>query len=186
CHEAEGKVATAWGDFNLALVGARRDNRPDREKAAQDHLAALTPRLPYVTVVVDAKQEELEVSLDGQRESDALLGTAVPIDPGDHVFAAKAPGKKEWTSKVTAKEGAKLDVHVPALADAPAPPSPPPPPPVATLPPPPVAPAAAPSSSSSNDRLPWVLVAAGVGVIGVTVGTITGLRARSLWPEPAP
>src|SRR5580704_15970278 len=37
CHEAQGKLATAWGDFNIALSEARKDRRPDRETAATQH-----------------------------------------------------------------------------------------------------------------------------------------------------
>src|SRR6185312_7721257 len=30
CHEGQGKWATAWGDFNVALSEARRENRAER------------------------------------------------------------------------------------------------------------------------------------------------------------
>jgi hypothetical protein len=45
CHEAEGKLATAWADWDEAMSQAKRDHRADREKAAKQHIAALEPRL---------------------------------------------------------------------------------------------------------------------------------------------
>ena len=41
CHESEGKVATAWAEFNEALSQAVKDGRADREQAARDHIGAL-------------------------------------------------------------------------------------------------------------------------------------------------
>src|SRR5664279_1214733 len=41
CHEGEGKTATAWADYNVALAEARRDNRKDREIAAAEKERAL-------------------------------------------------------------------------------------------------------------------------------------------------
>src|SRR6516164_8516498 len=54
CHESEGKTATAWAEYNEALSVARRDNRKDREARAREHIAALTPKLPHLTVRVAA------------------------------------------------------------------------------------------------------------------------------------
>src|SRR5262249_6130177 len=34
CHEGQGRTATAWADFNVALTEARKDRRADREAAA--------------------------------------------------------------------------------------------------------------------------------------------------------
>src|SRR5262245_2596708 len=52
CHEIEGKTATAWTEFELALALARKSRRADREKAAREHMTALEPRMSRITVTV--------------------------------------------------------------------------------------------------------------------------------------
>jgi hypothetical protein len=118
CHEAEGKTATAWLEFKEALVWARRDARPEREKLAEGRIAALEPKLSRLVVALAAGADApgLEVRLDGAVVDRAALGTAVPVDPGEHVVVASAPGKKRWEAKVVV--GAEADrktVQVPGL-----------------------------------------------------------------------
>src|SRR5262249_6120128 len=41
CHEKEGRIASAWGEFKEALAAAKKANRKDREKLARDRIDAL-------------------------------------------------------------------------------------------------------------------------------------------------
>src|SRR5689334_2851506 len=52
CHELEGRSASAWVEFTEALRLARRDQRQDRLELAEQHLAALRPKLGTLTIVV--------------------------------------------------------------------------------------------------------------------------------------
>src|SRR5690349_10947186 len=45
CHEKQGKIATAWTEFREARATAKKDNRPDREAAADNEIAKLEPML---------------------------------------------------------------------------------------------------------------------------------------------
>jgi len=189
CRESEGKTATAWAKLNEALSAARRDSRPDREKVAQEHIAALTPRLTRLDIELseDARAVAgLEIRLDGEVIALALMGTAIPVDPGDHVVRATAPGMKPWeTSAKTAGEGATAKVSVPPLEKDPnavaAPPPPvvaPPAPSTTAVPAAPPAPADTGSSSGRTQRT-IALVVGGAGVVALGIGTYFGVTALS-------
>lgn len=192
CHEAEGKLATAWGDFGLAASEARKDHRADRESAATSHAHALEPRLTRARIVVATPVDGLEVMRDGRAVGSAEWGMGLPIDAGDHAFEAHAPGKTPWRQTVTfAGEGKTIDVAVPALADdvkAVAVPPPPPAPVVATpapapLPPPPSAapPPDVPHGSRGAGLRAAGFVTGAVGLVAVGVGAGFGAAAISNW-----
>jgi len=118
CHEAQGKLATAWIQFSDAFAASRRDRREDRMKFAQEHMAALEPKLSRLTLVVppEADEQSLELTLDGALVGAAGRGVPMLIDPGRHVVEAKASGKKGWREEV--EIGASADnrtVKVPKL-----------------------------------------------------------------------
>jgi hypothetical protein len=121
CHESQGRIATAWAEFNEAIAMARRDARPDREKLARGHLEAIEARLPHLTLALGpgADVPDLDIKLDGVVVRRASLGTAVPVDPGEHRIVAAAPGKA-WETVVRIRESERLGVTIGPLASAPA------------------------------------------------------------------
>src|SRR5687768_960846 len=52
CHEAEGKLASAWAEFSDAEGRARAEGAKDREAVAHEHATALFPRLSALTIEV--------------------------------------------------------------------------------------------------------------------------------------
>jgi len=122
CHEHQGKLASAWLEYSDGVVAARRDERPDRVKFAEDHLVELEPKLSRVTLIVppEADVPGLEIRLDGAPIGVAARGVPAPVDPGPHVVEANAPGKQTFTQNLVI--GALADrqtVTIPKLADAP-------------------------------------------------------------------
>ena len=175
CHEKEGRTATAWAEFTEALGIARKDDRPQRAEIAQQHIEALEPTLSRLTVQVPAGSDlpDLEIKRDGTAVRRAAWGTAMPIDPGDHVIEAFALGKIPWKQTVTV--GGKAEgktITVPALENAPV-----------TAPPPTPAPAAGRMPATyvevKKPVSPAVWVAYGIGAAGLGVGTYFGIRAMS-------
>ena len=181
CHEGQGRTATAWADWNVALSEARKDKRPEREQAAQEHIATLEKKIARARITVGTKLEGLDVRRDGNSVGEAQWSTALPIDPGVHVFEARAPGRKTWSVSVTVKdEPGLVQINVPVLeADT-------------------SVPAASPKSSVLRDRdsgdardekkdgggvdrklLGYIV--GGAGVVMAGVGTGFGLSARSKW-----
>ncbi len=123
CHEKQGRTATAWVEFVEARGIAKADNRALRVAFAEAHIAQLEPALSRVVVQVPSLSDvpDLEIKRDGSVVGRAAWGSAVPVDPGDHVVEAIAPGKMPWRqSVVVAPAGDTRTVIVPTLQDAPA------------------------------------------------------------------
>ncbi len=119
CHELEGRLAHAWSEFNEAVLFARKDGRHDREAAASERARALEPRMSRLTVVVPAgtQVEGLRVEHDGHELARAAWSTPIPVDGGEHVIRASAPGREPFETKVTiANEAESKTVEIPVLA----------------------------------------------------------------------
>ena len=171
CYQQNGQTASAWVRFVDAQAAARRANRPEREKVARDRAAALEPKLSRLNVsVAERETPGLEVKRDGFVLDPAMFGTAVPVDPGKHTVDAEAPGRKKWTMTVEAGATTVL-VKIPALEEAGEPQN--------TIP---IVPKPAVESSGSGQRTAGLIVL-GVGVVGLGIGTVFALSARSQWAD---
>ena len=107
CYERNGQTASAWGTFQAAADSARKDGQTDRAKVATDRANALFGKLSKISITVaeTARVPALEVKRDGVDVGQATWGVDVPVDPGEHVVTAKAPGKKDWTRRVKIEAG---------------------------------------------------------------------------------
>ena len=178
CYEKAGMTASAWATFREAASTARAANQGEREQVASKRAAALEPSLARLTVrsVPENDVPGLEVKRDGELVPRALWGTAVPVDPGTHEVTATAPGRKPWSSKTAVAAKASATLLIPALESAPVAAAPIAPAAAPSAPPPP-APESAPQPSSSRRTV--ALIVGGVGLVGVAVGTVAGLKAAS-------
>ncbi|WP_437810804.1 PEGA domain-containing protein [Sorangium sp. So ce1078] len=162
CHEREGKLATAWHDYQRALVlnreTAGEQRRRSLEEIAKKEIAALEPRVPKLSVVVEGAPSGVEVHRDGTALPAAALGEPLPIDPGPHEIRASAPGHETETRAITLAEGQTETVALtlrPAAAAGAA-----------------TAPAQA-SEAPGGGGVPawaWVSGAAGIALVGASVG----------------
>jgi hypothetical protein len=185
CNETLGRTASAYAELNESVSRAIRDQRPEREKLAREHLMLLNPRLSRLTVTTaPGAQEGLVVALDGTVLPRGVWGVAMPVDPGDHTVEATAPGKRAWRGIVTvAAERAAQSIEVPPLDDdASTSPTGPVPPAASQAPvagPPSRPPEEAHGEGSTRRVLAWTLV--GAGVTGVAVGALFGITAIAKW-----
>ncbi len=104
CHEKEGKIASAWGEFRQSIAEARKANRPEREKLATERVAAIEPELPFLTITVpdDVKNiPGLVISRNGVPLNAAAWSTELPVDPGEVEIEEEAPTYKPKTLKLT-------------------------------------------------------------------------------------
>jgi hypothetical protein len=113
------------------------------------------------------------IKLDGKPIEEALWGSALPVDPGDHVLEESATGRMGRIEKVTVKPGdrAVTFTMLPltrlfGMSPEPAPA---------------VAPAA--EEPASSPRRTAGLVIGGIGIAGVGVGAVLGVLAKSTYDQ---
>lgn len=167
CYELSGRLTPAWILFVDVAAEARAQGQPDRSLAARRRADALHPRLIKLTIDVREPFAELSVTHNGVPVSRAQWGTAVPVEPGDHVIAARAPGHEPFRKVVTAEgEGTQLEVVVPPLRELPDP--------APRLPPPDPAP---PPFEPPMVQYAFAIGLGAVGVIGIGIGSVAGIIA---------
>jgi hypothetical protein len=164
CYEKIGLTVSAWLAYVDAATTAKNGAQPDRERTAREAAARLAPLLPRLVVVVaaEASAPGLEVKRDGVSLSPGLWNQGTPIDPGDHLIAFSAPGKRSRSAKVHAEPAVETTVTAPVLEDS-----------TTSL----STTVAEPPPSARLRTGAWV--AAGVGVVGIGLGSLFGVNALS-------
>jgi len=187
CYEKTGRTASAWAEYREAIPLARAAGSKARLDLATERAQALQERLSTLTIRAMSGDDEgvhLEVRRDGVALQEAELGSPIPVDPGEHVVEAVAPGKQAWSSKVQVTgDAAKVSVEIPKLqaaGDQAQPATTTATPAVATTPE--NTPPTSDKPSGSAQRTTG-LVFGGVGVVGIGLGAFFGLQASSKWSD---
>lgn len=178
CYLALGRTASAWAELDeLSHKDSNQVRRADAAKRAHD----LEPRLTKVAITLTAPVPGLVITRDGL-DVTILVGAPTPVDPGTHRFAARAPGRRDWSAEArVAGEGKLVQIVVPALEPA-----------AVELPPPPPAPIASaaqrppqPPSIDDSDEHPGRgrriagIATFGLGIGGLAIGGVYGYQALS-------
>ncbi|HEX9294203.1 MAG TPA: hypothetical protein VF881_00155 [Polyangiaceae bacterium] len=171
CYEQQGKFATAWSTFLGAATAAKTSGNAERERVARERATALGQHLSHIVIQVASDGTPgLEVQRDGARIGKAQWGTPIPADPGPHRVLASAPGRKVWETIVTLRrEPETQTVSVPELE--------------------PAAPVQQQGRAPSDEtgglgtQRTGALVAGGVGIAGLVVGSVFGLVSKSKHDE---
>jgi hypothetical protein len=75
------------------------------KEQAQIELRELEPRLPSFTLKISgAPVEKVNLTMDGKKVPPLLIGVPRPIDPGSHEFKVSGPGVKPASLSVSIKE----------------------------------------------------------------------------------
>lgn len=116
CHEQLGKVATAWVELQRALAAAEAEGQTDRARFARQRIAALEPRLPWLTIVAPSRglAEGTIVVLDDAPVDALAFGRPLPADPGNHVITATSTRAQPREGRFALVEGEHLSVAIPA------------------------------------------------------------------------
>lgn len=193
--EKSGKLVKASERYRevglLEISSGQASIQRQAQADAASELAALTPRLPALVVQLDgAQQADLKVAIDGVSMAAELVGERRPVDPGKHIVEA-SQGGKTTRAEALLKEGDTKTVvlrFAAAPAAAAATPVSAAPAPTNAAPPATSAVPAAQAESNSQDPRPSsgigtqrmaAIGVAGLGVAGIVVGSVFGLKARS-------
>ena len=182
CYEQTHRTASAWVGFRDVAAMAMAAGQSEREKVARGRAAAIEPKLMRLKITMSTPAGAVEVKRDGAVLAPALLGTSVPVDPGDHVVSASAPGKEPWKVVVKLDQpGNTITIDVPPLlekkpdAGVVTPPNAPPPGPA--LPP------DLPAPASRGWRRPLGIAATAVGAVGLGLGVGFGFMAKGAFND---
>jgi serine/threonine-protein kinase len=177
CYERTERFASAWATFREAASAAAASGQIERSNVASKRAKAIEPRLAFVTLKATGtkKPAGLTVTRDGEAIPEEALGVVLPINQGEHVFGAEAPGFESWSLRVTVAEKSSRVIEIPELTPKSVPP---PPVPEATHPKETAPPAAAPAPQADHGPPTLAWVSAGVGLVGIGVGVGFGLDAK--------
>ncbi|MBA3459697.1 MAG: hypothetical protein H0T46_07035 [Deltaproteobacteria bacterium] len=115
CDEKLGRVASAVAKFTEARDRAREGALDEHLQAAEERLAALKGRVPFITIKLATEP------LPGTRilihdKVIALEALAdLPIDPGEHPLVVSAPDHVPYQTTIKIAESERREVVVPAL-----------------------------------------------------------------------
>lgn len=175
-----GHLVAAQESYNRILrEGAPPGSPPAFVKAVEDarkEVDEVSSRIAQVVVQVTGADNPT-VTLDDQPFSNAALGVKRPVDPGDHVVKATAPGYKPGEAHFNVVEAGDANASIELQKDPNAVVAPPPganpgqggatePPPDTT-------------SGGGSTQKTLGYAALGVGAAGVVVGSIFGVLAIS-------
>lgn len=171
CYEQLGLTASAYRAFEEARELAVRAGKSDRVSVAEVRMRRLTKVLRRLSLALPAdRPQNLAIHVDGEPLVISGDPTELIVDPGAHELLASAPGHIESRISVTAPEpGATAPVRVPALT------------PLSSVTSAPTQDAA--GSARFSTRQIAAMVTGGIGVVGVVVGSVFGLRSSSLHEE---
>jgi hypothetical protein len=182
CQVQLGKLVEGTENLNRVVREQLAPGAPAAFAAAQERakkvLEEAKPKIAKLKIAVAAPADaQITVKVDGENIPLANLNMNRPIDPGEHTVDASAPGYKPASAKVKLAEGANDSIALTLEPDPNAPKTAPPPAASSTQ-----TQASStqkqPQGDSGSSRIP-AYAAFGVGVIGLGVGTVTGLMATS-------
>jgi len=91
CHEHLGRLVEAINGFELAALEAQRlgNQAKDVLQFAPARARKLRKRVAYLKLEIKGHLRTSKIMLDGRELASALIGTNIPVDPGNHVLEVR-------------------------------------------------------------------------------------------------
>jgi hypothetical protein len=166
CHEAQGKTATAWREYNEAAAWASQQGRIDRVVFAQERAAALARNVARIDLQLP---DDSLLEIDGVAYPHTHFTALVFVDAGMHKIRVSAPSKVAFEMDLAVPQGAWAHtIHVPQLIVEETKPQP-----IAA----PIVVPSAPPPPPDDTKLALGYTASGVGAASLVLGVVFGARA---------
>ena len=154
CYARIGRTASAWHSYREAAVVAETEHDSALKEQALDAISQLTPRLTKLRILTPSGSPAMSLTLNGEPLKTAD-DSAVPLDPGENIVEASAPGRKRWRRNVSASDvGATIVIEVPELSPQP------------------------PDTDPQASRRTVAIVIGGVGASTIVTGLVLGVSAK--------
>ena len=159
CYRLSGRLASAWAAYRDVAQNDTDPQKRERRSEADKQAKALEKRLSRLLLTAIGSPPGLVVTLD-RVDVTRLLGTAYPVDRGEHLLHASAPNYQDFDSTTTISgEGKTITVAIelprkPPVADSSSPPA------VAPIDEHPAPTDGSPTRSASGDNTPAPVVGA--------------------------
>lgn len=171
CWERSGRTASAYREFMEMARSAEQDGEKERASIALHRAKQLENKLTKLVLLVppSARLKGLQLFRNSTPVREGEWGVAQAVDPGGFVIEARAPGRRTFRSAFTLQnDAATHHLTIPTLVAEGMTSGTPAPAPRAT-------------------RGQWLqrsgIGLAGLGAVGLAVGTVFGVRAVSLYHQ---
>ena len=115
CEANSGKLTDAAKHFEVAAGMYQQGDW--RVADAKRRKSAVEQRLPVLTLRLDPSiPAGAQVERDGTPVEQSMLGSPIPMDPGEHVLTVRAPGHEATRRTVRLDEGEQLELNLTAGA----------------------------------------------------------------------
>ncbi len=115
CDEKLGRIASAVVKFSEARDRAKEQQLTDYITAAEEHIAALTPELPYLQLKFGVPPiADTKILVNDQVVGMDRIGK-LAVDPGEVSITVSAPGRLPYQTKIIVAKREMKDVEIPEL-----------------------------------------------------------------------
>lgn len=176
CYEHVGRTASAWAAFREVAASTKSAGQQARAEDARKRAEALERSLARCEIKVAAPETPgLVVKRGGAEIGRGQWNVALPVDPGELVVQASAPGRRPYSVTAAAVAQSVTRIEVPALEVQPEPATAPSTGAVGAPLPPPAQDREDPGATQRT--VGFALGAA--GVVGLGLGSVFGLVSMS-------
>jgi hypothetical protein len=117
CDEEFGRLASAVNKWAEIADRARDQKLTEYEALATQHIDALLPEVPYISIKLAEPAPGIQVLVDAEVVAMQRIAK-LAVDPGEHEIVVTAPNRVAFRRAITVPKQTTLTVAVPALAAA--------------------------------------------------------------------